>query len=284
MPHNSISDNLTREDILAEIRLFLGADIVREKCFLVVEGYDDILFFNGKLEKEVAIEESYSGKLGVIDIVDYFDDDRVIGILDADYEQQSISPHIFYYDYSCLEMMMISCDKAFLPFCNAYYSGEKTCYELRHKVLNDLLWLSLFRKNNTEHHWGVNFGGISFDKCYDKTTIEIKLEILDSQIQQTNSKKDISELIEYSRVVDENIKRNFSLSELFGITRGHDFFEAFKTVIKYLKMKHTPSEKELFHSIICSYRIEDFIRSRLYNSLNSYQVDKQIHIFPSKVD
>lgn len=48
MGKNSIQSNLTKDDLIAEIRLTLGADFKREHTVIIVEGEDDISFFNGK--------------------------------------------------------------------------------------------------------------------------------------------------------------------------------------------------------------------------------------------
>ena len=45
MGKNSIQSNLTKDDLIAEIRLTLGADFKREHTVIIVEGEDDISFF-----------------------------------------------------------------------------------------------------------------------------------------------------------------------------------------------------------------------------------------------
>lgn len=44
MGKNSIQSNLTKDDLIAEIRLTLGADFKREHTVIIVEGEDDISF------------------------------------------------------------------------------------------------------------------------------------------------------------------------------------------------------------------------------------------------
>lgn len=63
MGKNSIQNNLTKDDLIAEIRLTLGADFKREHTVIIVEGEDDISFFNGKLSSNVDIRESFSGSM-----------------------------------------------------------------------------------------------------------------------------------------------------------------------------------------------------------------------------
>lgn len=59
MGKNSIQSNLTKDDLIAEIRLTLGADFKREHTVIIVEGEDDISFFYGKLSSNVDIRESF---------------------------------------------------------------------------------------------------------------------------------------------------------------------------------------------------------------------------------
>ena len=46
MGQNSIRSNQNKNDIIAEIRLALSADFEHKKGFVIVEGEDDITFFN----------------------------------------------------------------------------------------------------------------------------------------------------------------------------------------------------------------------------------------------
>ena len=278
MPNNSIRDNLSKEDIIAEIRLTLSADIAHKKSIIIVEGQDDILFLNGKLDKDVLIEESFSGKLGVIEIVDFFADNRVIGICDSDYETTLHQPPIFYYDYCCLEMMIISCINAFSPFCNVYYSGNKTCEELRKRVLVDLLRLSMYRKKNTELSWGLNFKGLSFPKYYNKRTKEMEVANLDNDIYRINPGKSQAEFQAYKRIVTESTNEEYSLVDLYRITQGHDFINCYKTIISFSRKRHEPSESELFHCMVSSYHYENFSESQLFQTLSLYQQDNHLSI------
>ena len=65
MESNSIKDNLSKEDMISDILLCLGADIHRENIFLIVEGDDDIKFLRSFIADNVHIYESYDGKSGV---------------------------------------------------------------------------------------------------------------------------------------------------------------------------------------------------------------------------
>lgn len=49
MGTNSIHSNLSKEDIIADIRLTLSADFEHAKTVVVVEGEDDVSFFEWEI-------------------------------------------------------------------------------------------------------------------------------------------------------------------------------------------------------------------------------------------
>lgn len=103
MGNNSIKNNLGKDDIISDIVLSMGADIKRKNVYLIVEGEGDKKFLRKFLSNNVNIYESFSGKQGVKEIVEYFKHDiKVIGIRDRDYHHDYISEKLFYYDYNCL--------------------------------------------------------------------------------------------------------------------------------------------------------------------------------------
>lgn len=69
MASNSIRSNLTKEDIISDITLCMGADIDRKNIYLLVEGEDDIRLLHPYISENVLIYESYDGKKGVEVIV-----------------------------------------------------------------------------------------------------------------------------------------------------------------------------------------------------------------------
>ena len=62
MGTNSIKANLTKDSIISDIKLLLGADINKENIYVVVEGDDDIKFLRRYLNSNVTI---FSG-IGVL--------------------------------------------------------------------------------------------------------------------------------------------------------------------------------------------------------------------------
>lgn len=279
MGYNSIHSNLSKEDIIAEIRLTLAADFEHEKIIIIVEGEDDIQFFNGKLHQDVDVRESFSGKCGVSEIVNYFSDDRVIGIRDIDYDVRSSSPQLFYYDYCCLEMMLISNDSVFSPFFYTYYHGSKRPGEIKLFLLSNLKWLSLYRRLSAEKRWNINFRGLSLKKALDTTTHKLNIANLLCQINKLNPGLAPNNR-EYLRQISLACREEYDQDRYLHITQGHDFLHYFQSLcelVKYRKGK-SPNTAELFRSLVCSYRKENFIQSNLYQELVNYQITYKLKV------
>lgn len=281
MGQNSIRENLTKEDIIADIRLTLSADFEHKKTVVIVEGEDDITFFNGKLDSNVDIHESFSGKTGVTEIVDFFSDDRVIGICDRDYDTISDNPCIYYYDHCCLEMMLISNNSAFCTYCYGYYHGSKNPITLRSELLQDLAPLSIYRKLSVEQGWAINFKGITFTKAFDKNTDKLNIASVFSQIKQINS-ADSEAIRTHMSTVGVAIQSLTNDTDYYLITQGHDFINYFHQVcLNSMSQKgNFPGAKELFRSLVCAYRLSDFSNTNLYQDIISYQnsVDRSVFV------
>ena len=70
MGKNSITGNLTKEDVIADIRMTLSADFELKKCILVVEGDDDIDFFRGKTKENCPVRLTAHGDYCIIECVE----------------------------------------------------------------------------------------------------------------------------------------------------------------------------------------------------------------------
>ena len=84
---DSIRSNQTKDDLVTTIKLELSADIRKKKCFLLVEGNDDVIFSRKIFQKDVVCYESFSGKAGLDELIESSElgDYRVIAIKDKDY-------------------------------------------------------------------------------------------------------------------------------------------------------------------------------------------------------
>lgn len=279
MGQNSIRSNLSKADIIAEIRLTLSADFARKKSIIIVEGDDDLSFFNGKLSPDAEIYESFSGKTGVEEIVDAVCDDRVIGIRDLDYDPVSQNSRMLYYDFCCLEMMLIASDSAFSNFCYGYFRGPENPLVLREQLLRDLSYVSQYRKLSCRLNWAINFKGISFDKAFDNSSARLDFSKLSQQVSTINT-LDTAAMNSHMVAISAELLAVNSLNDLLSITQGHDFLFYFQKICTHFLPhgKSSPGAKELFRSLICSYRSEDFTTTNLYQTLTNYQASYNRHV------
>lgn len=265
MGANSIRSNLTKEDSISEIRLVLSGDIEKKKVIVVVEGNDDVIFFNGKVSCDVILVESFSGKEGVKEIVNLSSNKNVIGICDKDYETECSETQIFYYDYSSLEIMMAMSDKAFSKVVDELMIDGYSPIELRRKLFADLRWLSLFRMLNYQQNWGIKFEGLAINKIFNKQNLNINIRKCSEEIinQNPNKKTYQEEIID---VVKQEYEKPIDYHVLPYITQGHDF-------MGYL---HCYSDQKRYKvsNIIglfrCTYSDEYFVQTDIFSAIKEY--------------
>lgn len=266
---DSVTSNLTKDEIIAEISLMSSADFNNKNFFVLVEGKDDMTFLNRKLASNVYLFESFSGKEGVKEIVKYFNKDNIIGICDKDYDDCAEN-HIFYYDCSCLEMMLISCDEAFESFFNANYKGEDDYETIRKKVFDNLKWITYLRYINSKKAIGINFKCISFPKSFDENNKCIDLSKLMKQVFEVN--KDLP--VKFKKELKDAslfCKSSHDLNTYYSMIQGHDFICCFKCFCDAEKnQKNHLSIESLTLSLMSSYRKSDFKKTNLYDILKSY--------------
>ena len=268
MATNSILDNLTCDDMISTIRLEIGADVNKEKTFLVVEGNDDKKFFKYLVKENVVICESYSGKKGIEEILAKFkNNERIIGIRDRDYEKRKLDNRIFFYDFCNIEMMIINDNNVFEKICCEYYEGKMKYFELRKNILQNLLLISTLRKKNEDEKKMWNFNGINYDIDENGKIVE---ESLFSNLQTINPTKTKEEF-------NFSLKKVEKYEELLNITNGHDFIKNF---IKYCKKENGKNinEKSLLEVFRCAFNKESFKKTSLYKDIKNYQNIHKIKI------
>ena len=247
----------------------MSADYLDKKVFLLVEGSSDILFLKKFLNENVDVLESFSGKQGVREIIEYFLDDnldnKVFGICDRDYDYTYQNKHIFYYDYSTLEIMIIHNDHVFKNITMEYYHGYKSFEELRIYILKELSWLSAFRKYSFDKNLNINFTGLSIAEV-----LEDGVFINEKALEKLNriNNKDLSIYNEFLQVATDDI------TNLYNITQGHDFIKAFQKLCQDKNSK-TPNVNTMESIFRCSFRIEDLTQTQLYKEMN----EREINIF-----
>lgn len=276
MGTNSIKKNLTKDSIISNIKLLLGADIEKKKAFIVVEGEDDIKFLRKFVEENVTLYESFSGKCGVEEIVNSNEicDFRVIGIRDKDYCSDVNNNRIFFYDRCCLEMMIVDYDESFDSIYCEFYKGETTLTDLKKHILNELFKVSKARKYNEENKIGINFNGLSFQKIIDN---EYKLdkEKFIQQLKKLNSGKSI-DFNNINNIINES--ESLERFNLLDITNGHDFIFFFKVICHKNCDRNYANEKEISSVLRGSFGKNSLKKTNLYKNVNHY-FDNKIRIW-----
>lgn len=276
MPNNSIHQNLTKEQMLAELRLQLTSPINKDKSFLIIEGQDDLKVMREFLSNNCHIFESYSGKQGVEEIVQKFSDNRLIGIRDKDYLNIPTNTRIFFYDYCNLEMMIISNINYFSNILYKLIINPKDFTPLRDKSLTNILSLSALRKCNEENNWGISLTNIPICKLLSNKNI-IELNDLLYIVSKKNNDRTFSK--DEQILLSQNIK--IVKQELLKYTNGHDFCESLLYEIKrnYPNKMINKIGIDIFHSyLIAAYNYTDFHYTKLFKDLIEYESVNNIKI------
>ena len=270
MENNSIKDNLSREDIISDIILSMGADIEGENVYLIVEGDGDVNLLRSFLSGNVNLYESYGGKNGVeFLVVDRFgNDNRVIGIRDKDYQLKPTSDKMFYYDYGCMEMMLISNKEVFGCLCDEYYKGNKLSEQLRQHILSQLKLLSIIRLHNERDHWEIRLNAIPIDKAWNGDKDIIDNNVIINKINSMNKG-----FLDESKIqqLNEECIDEWDEEMYYNNTQGHDFFMLFASICNYTNK----GKKGISHDILdanarCTFRLTDLIETKLYRSVIDY--------------
>jgi hypothetical protein len=169
-------------------------------------------------------------------------------------------------------MMLISNDQVLETFFYQFYRGTKSPQEVKAHILQDLMWLSIFRKINTANGWNINFNGISIADAYNPRKDKLELSTLISQINRVN--RGIPEINRerLNQVSEECKKENGSVLYL-NITQGHDFLFYFQRICQQVKKrtKKMAGVDEISRGLRCSFRMDDFQKTDLYQSILKYQ-------------
>ncbi len=262
---DSIREHRTEEDILTEIQMEESADINNEKCFVIVEGSDDILFAKRVFCENVICIESIAGKEGVHSIIAKEPEKaNLIGIRDRDYDDISQLPdRIFLYDHCCLEMMLLSNRVVTDSFHDVYYRGDRTKETYIIDMMRQLSAYSMLRRKRERESLSIPFQETGFGNIIDRESGNLEIEELFARIQQQGY---------YESCREE--AREISDEQLWDITNGHDICVYLGRVSK--NGKKDLGEEGVRNIIIACYRLEDFRETDLYRNILDYQEQRQL--------
>ncbi|MDV0445531.1 hypothetical protein MmiAt1_11140 [Methanimicrococcus sp. At1] len=257
------------DEIITSIGLVLSNDYSKDKYFIVLEGIEDIHFFNRFFEINNLINTE-SGKDAVIKICKYFfEENRCFGIVDRDYVVCTyLNNKIFAYDFSCLEMMLLSNEEVRNSIKSELLFTDKSEFdEYLLMILKNLHFLSLLRRFNEENGRGINFEGLKFSNLITQTSKILDPYILVDELKKINQREILSNDETQKLILDS--KKENDLHYYLAITRGHDFINLFR---QFISIDKSISKKEEHYQTILrtSYRESDFTKTDLYDYLNAY--------------
>lgn len=258
---NSIKSILTEKDTISELKLLLPVD--KKRSFILLEGEDDVCLLRPYFREKVMFIKSYGSKNGIEKLLSgpFSGENRVIGIRDKDYQETPLNEQIFYYDYSCCEMMILSQNKCFEKICSNLYKGDLSAENLLHFCLDHLEFLAKLRKYNEIKRWNIKFDGIKVNKLFDKDKEKMNKNIIE-ELNKQNPKNKINEERLELVMSDEPCSTNEDYLE---IINGHDFENLFLRICGNIS-------KQLVAKIIkTSFDDNAFKNTRLYNNLSKYQ-------------
>ena len=264
--NNSIREVLNKDDIISSIKLLRNS-----KFILIVEGQDDILFFKKFIENnQVEIYESFSGKIGVFEIINSKDlkDHNLIGVVDKDYSQEN-NKNIYYYDHSCLEMMLFKEKEIFLKICTEHYKEKNNIPsdELYLHIFEILFYFSILRKINFEKKYELNLKMISLNKYFDQENNIFDYKEIFKILKKNTSDKKINISKIEKDIFNQKIK-DFSIENFLDITNGHDFMRCLQIFCNLSGTKRGITEEQISSELRIAYSSENFKKTELYQEVN----------------
>ena len=284
LEYDSIRTSLSKESMLAEIRMQLSAPQNENKTFVILEGIDDITMFDSLLSPVGCIlYESYGGKIALNETVaETFNDKRIIGIRDIDYDITHECERIFYCDHCNAEMMMVANDSFFVTIMRKLIRHKEDFIQLRLDILNCLKYFSFTREQNDVNHWGIDLSNISVEYLISKND-PIKIDDIIDHVNIKNEIK-IDNLKKEAICFAANNNRN----SLLDYTNGHDFCSILKcmTKNKYGLRNSTLTkinDQDFKNFLSIGYTLDYFVETSLFDQLKKYQETNSLHIVDSHI-
>lgn len=271
MSANSIFSALTSETTVAEIRLLLSADRAKKRTIMLLEGEDDVRAFKFLVSSDVVLIKAYGASTTVDKLMpEYFPHEkRVIGVRDRDYQVKKRFERIFYCDYCCCEMMLISDDETFERVTENFYKGKLSAHSLREEILRKLSFVSVIRKTSARRGWGLKISDTDLSRIISPD-IEPQRKQVIAFINSYNSRLKITPAMEKEL---SRCRVGGSLEDYLKITNGHDFLEVMRIYCTYGASNGTRrsvNERALGGALRCAYSREAFSKTRLFSELREY--------------
>ena len=274
---NSIYDNTESQDYENEVKLILNSDL--DINVMIVEGITDYKFWRKFINKDcVEILNVNMGKGKVTKIIKNVQNKRLLGIQDRDYYEGKEPDRIFFYDYNCLEIMLINSEKVFNSLYAEYYLGNKKKEDLKTDVFKQLKYISIIRQHSYKNKWGINLNNIINDCCI-KNCIDI--DKLINEVEKRNVEKNIDEK---KHIFDNEFSKTWNISQYLNLTRGHDYIKLLSIIcnndIKKLATKSRLNKADEIESVArASFDLKELKKTKIFSSLSEYEQKQNLTIF-----
>ena len=275
--NDSIREHLSKDSLVAELKMQLSSPQNLNRTMILFEGEDDISVFNSLIDNDgCMLFESYGGKAALNEIItSIINDKRLIGIRDRDYEANPLGQRIFFCDHCNLEMMIVSNNESFSNSMFKIVRQGDDFLKLREDVLLAIKGLSITRKLNEELQWHISFKGISVNYLL---TLSNPIKVKDLILYLNSINANMIDDQQMDLIITEMDKLT---SHPLDYTNGHDYCQA---LVFFLKTKYTNKgiktigAKDFSTFLYLGYHEKHFKKTSLYNSLVLYQNQEKLSI------
>ncbi len=270
---------LSKSDVIGSIRYQLRHPSGDNKVWIIVEGETDQKLFTKLIDGDcVEVEISHGGLSSLLDIVSVLlkETNRILGIRDADFlhleGKKETAENIFLTDSHDVELMIISCDKAYLAVVAEYPNRENNPLSLRDKILKSNAFIGGLRWINNTDSLELNFQGLGFGNFYNGKTVVLDEEkCLRVVLERSpNKKKVISK--------EEILSKIKNVSDFLNLCTGHDFQKAFALCVNS-NSRHEVRDVDIGKAFRLAYGFEDFKKSNLYRQLREWPGHQSFPLF-----
>lgn len=262
---------------------------------VIVEAKSDEILFRKLLHEDCSFfaVDGWSKSVDVLKLCEKNELWGILSIIDADLKRVVDYPipskNLFLTDFHDKEMMLCH-SEAWSLVLNSYGNKKKMqeAKELKDKsVLEFLLEIAkpigTLRLLNQQFDLGLKFKILSNNKYkfidyqdfIDTNTLKINIEELLKTVENKSQKQGLFKKRPDLKTELETLnKQDFDLKEL---CNGHDIVNILSIALTHLlgdrKSSSKVSSEELENSLILAYRLDDFIKTQLFESLKAWQED-----------
>lgn len=265
------------------IMLALKSPSGERTTWVIVEAEDDYTVYSKFMHPDtttVKTSRDIDGKMGYSHVEKIVEDIKkevsyahIVGIRDADYTRYEDTEHIFpqnifITDHRDLEMMMISSESVQHELRH-WAAGYEQAKELCLNVCRHFGYLHIF--NHVKQLYCTFHNNVEINKCWDDNSHSLKPDWKEectskflSSISTDVTEDDLEDFIK---------NKNLEQEDFLDICRGHDYLSILsKTLI------HTNifSPKTIMSHMSTSYSYDDFIQTRLYADIKSWQEKENV--------